>query len=116
MKADWVIRIELARFFDKHSELRGRTSVGLFKDEIYRGVFKTTLQNKFSAGEIQTAIKNEWLSPEKINVGGTLRHIYLSLQHPCIYQPSRYKRTIKRIVDWFISTRFFDTISRWKTQ
>lgn len=116
MKADWVIRIEMARFFDKHSELRGRTSIGLFKDEIYKGVFVRALIEKFSPNEIKVALKNGWIAHEKINVNGTIRGVYLSLQHPCVYQPSPYKRAIKRIVDWFISTRFFDTISRWKTQ
>lgn len=105
MKPDWVIRIEMSRFFDRKSELRGRTVKGAFKDTIYRGVFASKLEEEFTAPEIKEAIKLGYISDEKIMVGATMRNIYLWLESECVYQPTTYKRWLYNTKSW-LATHF----------
>lgn len=92
MKADWIIRIELARFFENKAELRARTKKGVLKDKIHRAVFAATLRDEFSESEIKRALKLDYLAVEQIWVEGTKKTIYCWLEKECEFQPVFYKR------------------------
>jgi len=95
MKADWILRIELANFFHKHAELRARTSRGLTRDTIYRAVFSKTLRREFTQAEIRQAEHAGFIQAEQINADGK-KTVYLWLEKQCEIQPVRYKRWLQQ--------------------
>jgi len=102
-KAEWIVRIEMARFFESKAELRARTSKGTFKDKIYRGVFAQTLENKFTAMDIAQAVDAEFIAKEQILAGDMIRNIYVWLEKECIYQPVWHKRVIQNVKSYLAS-------------
>lgn len=100
MKADWIIRIEMARFFENHAELRVRTDQGLVEDTILRGVFHRTLLKDFTQAEIHKAVKLGYIVKKSIMVSGSHRTVYGWTEKPCVYQPVWYKR-------WYVKVKSF---------
>lgn len=97
MKQDWIIRLELSRFFDKHKEIRVRVRKGLLKDRILFGVFESTIKKEFPPEEIKKGIKLGLLYPDQIAVGGTVRRVFGWTEEECQYQPVWHKRVLASI-------------------
>lgn len=106
MKADWIIRIELARYFENNAEIRVRNKATKLKDTIYRGTFAQTLEEEFAKSDIARAIKIGLLTTDKIrHEAGAIRNVYLWLEKECEYQPIWYKRWFQKTLEW-LRTKF----------
>lgn len=104
MKADWIIRIELARYFENHAQMRVRSKVTKLKDSIYRGVFASTLEEEFAKADLRRAVVIGLLASDKIrHEAGAVRNIYLWLEKECEYQPVWYKRWVQQLKTWLQS-------------
>lgn len=101
-KADWIVRIEMARFFESKAELRARTSKGTFKDKIHRAVFASTLEDKFDAMEIAQALDSGYIAKEQIFTE-SVRNIYVWLEKECEYQPVWHKRVFQQAKSWLVN-------------
>lgn len=100
-RADWMIQIDLRNFFDRHAELRARTSKGTLKDKIHVAVFAPTLESKFTKGEIATALDSGYIAREQIQIESGVRNIYVWLDSECKFQPTWYKRWAQRTI-WIV--------------
>lgn len=101
MKAEWILKHEMTRFFENKFELRARIRADLFKDRILKACFSKTLEDVFRDDEIKFAIKQHWIVKDQINDGVVVKNIYAWELEECKYQPVWYKRKFQEAKNWF---------------